>query len=383
MEPGNVRIAIAGAGIGGLTAALALSQRGHRVEVFERAPALEPVGAGLTVQINAMRVLGRLGLGERIAARGATPAKAQVLDDKGKVISELELAALSAELGAPCVTVHRASLQALLLEALGEVPVRLGAEVLGFEQGAGEVSVRLADGSRPSFDALIGADGIHSAVRAQLHGKTAPHYAGQTCWRGICERGEITPPDLVTETWGKGSRFGLVPIGDGRLYWFAVADAPAGGKDGADVKAALLAQFGKWHREIPQAIEATPVERIFRADLYDRPVLARWGEACVSLLGDAAHPMTPNLGQGACMAIEDGWVLARALSEAATVEAALRRYEALRQERTAATVKLARRMGQLGQWSNGLARAVRDALVHATPRAVAERQVRWLFDFEV
>jgi len=383
MEPGNVRLAIAGAGIGGLTAALALSRRGFQVEVFERAPALEPVGAGLTLQINAMRVLGRLGLGEKLAAKGVTPARARVLDDKGKVISELELAPLSAELGAPCVTLHRASLQALLLEALSEVPVRLGAEVRGFEQGTRGVSVRLADGSEPTFDALIGADGIHSAVRAQLHGKVAPRYAGHTCWRGICEHGEISERDLVTETWGKGSRFGLVPIGDGRLYWFAVVDAPAGGKDGPDVKAALLARFGKWHREVPQAIEATPSERIFRADLYDRPVLARWGEASVTLLGDAAHPMTPNLGQGACMAIEDGWVLAGAFTEAATVDAALRRYEALRQERTAATVKLARRMGQLGQWSNGFARAVRNALVHATPRAVAERQVRWLFDFKV
>jgi 2-polyprenyl-6-methoxyphenol hydroxylase-like FAD-dependent oxidoreductase len=174
---------------------------------------------------------------------------------------------------------------------------------------------------------------------------------------------------------------GLVPIGEGKLYWFAVVNAPAHGRDGPDLKAELLSRFGGWHPEVPRAIQATPADRIFRDDLHDRPPLPRWGQGRVTLLGDAAHPMTPNLGQGACMAIEDGWVLAACLGEEPDVAKALRRYESRRLKRTASTVRLARRMGKMGQWSNGLARGLRDALVRITPRSVAERQVRGLLDF--
>lgn len=375
------QIVIAGAGIGGLTSALALSQGGHRVEVLERSPELLPVGAGLTLQINAMRVFARLGLADRLAVEGAVIQKAQVREAGGAVISELALAELSREYGAPCVTIHRGALQAVLLEAVGRDRVRLGAQVTGFEAGERSVAVTSSDGGRREADALVGADGIHSAVRAQLHGDAPPVSAGQVCWRGVCENGGIQPEDRVSESWGKGARFGLVPVGKGRLYWFAVVNAPAPELRPAEQKADLLARFGGWHPEVPQAIEATPAEQLLRAELSDRPVLQSWGKGRVTLLGDAAHPMTPNLGQGACMAIEDALVLADALAGDGPVDVALRRYEASRRERTTATVQLARKVGQIGQWSNGLARAVRNLGVRLTPRAVAERQVRWLFDF--
>jgi 2-polyprenyl-6-methoxyphenol hydroxylase-like FAD-dependent oxidoreductase len=242
--------------------------------------------------------------------------------------------------------------------------------------------VKLADGSALEADLLIGADGIHSAIRAQLHGASEPDYAGYTSWRGLCENTAIAPPDAIIESWGEGARFGMVPVGPGKLYWFAVADAPAHQRDGADVKAELMARFGTWHGEVVGALKATQPERIFRTDITDRPVLRSWGAGRVSLLGDAAHPMTPNLGQGACMAIEDGLVLASALSEKADPAEALRLYEDRRRERTSATVELARKFGKMGQWSNGVARAVRNAVVHATPHFVAERQVRWLYEFE-
>lgn len=381
MEQTKLRVVIAGGGIGGLCAAVGLQQRGHEVIVLERAPELRPVGAGLTVQINAMRAFAKLGLAEQVAAAGQVIRRAAIRDAAGATLSQMAMDVLAEELGAPCIGIHRAALQGVLLAALHPSTVRVGTTVTGFTQEADGISVALSGGATLRGDVLIGADGIHSAIRAQLHGAAEPTYAGYTAWRGVCENTGIQDPEMTSETWGAGMRFGLVPVGPGTLYWFGVADAEPHGRDGADVKERLLASFAGWHREVGEAIRATPVERILRSDISDRPVLSSWGEGRVTLLGDAAHPMTPNLGQGACMAIEDAVVLQSALAEKADPAAALRLYESRRMERTAATVNLARKFGRMGQWSNGVARAVRDAMVQATPAFIAERQMRWLYDF--
>jgi 2-polyprenyl-6-methoxyphenol hydroxylase-like FAD-dependent oxidoreductase len=372
---------IAGAGIGGLTTALALTRQGHRVEILERAAELRPVGAGITVQINAMRVLARLGVAEAVAASGALMRLALLRTWDGAVLSRVDMGRMARELGAPCVALPRAELQRVLLSALGGVPLRLGAEVRGFREQADSVSAEMNDGTRVSAEGLIAADGLHSAIRAQLHGPLAPDYAGYTSWRGMCDNGGIVDPATASESWGAGRRFGLVPVGANLLYWFAVADAPPGARDGAGCKAELRACFAGWHSEVERALEATPREAILRTDIADRPALDRWGEGRVTLLGDAAHPMTPNLGQGACMAIEDAVVLARALGDAPELGTALRAYEEMRRTRTDRVVAQSRRFGRIAQWSNGLARAARNAIMRATP-GVTERQLRWLYAFD-
>ena len=238
------RILVAGGGIGGLTAAIALKQRGYNVEVVERAPELRPVGAGLTVQVNAMKAYARLGLAEKVIAAGHVPTRGAILAADGTVLSRLDVAGQMKEFGQPSVAVHRAELQRVLLEALQGVAMQLGVGVASFTQDADGVTVTLTDGSTRAADVLIGADGIHSAVRAQMHGNTPPDYAGYTCWRAVSPNDGTLPPDEGSETWGEGSRFGIVPIAKDRIYWFAVAGAPPGGKDGPNVKAELLERCG-------------------------------------------------------------------------------------------------------------------------------------------
>jgi 2-polyprenyl-6-methoxyphenol hydroxylase-like FAD-dependent oxidoreductase len=335
-------VLIAGGGIGGLTAAAALGRRGFTVHVFERAERLRADGAGITLQPNAMRVLASLGLAEPIERAGAVLAGGRLLDERGEVIQTLDLGGFEVR----GVAIHRAPLLDILARESGAV-VHTGRAVTGFEQEDGAVTAKLADGGTMRGAALVGCDGLRSSVRAALHGESAPRYAGYTAWRGVADFD--LPDALSVELWGPGKRFGMVPIAPGRTYWFATENAPVGGKDG-DAVAELVRRFAGWPDPVERLVAATPEGTILRNDLFDRPPLRPWGRGRVTLLGDAAHPMTPNLGQGACQAIEDAAVLAACLGEHPDCPpAALRRYEDLRYERTAWVTRQAWQMGRLAQ----------------------------------
>jgi len=373
-------VVIAGAGIGGLTLATALRRRGLDVVVLERAPALEDVGAGITIQPNAMAALRRLGLDQRIAAEGAALTTAAILDPGGApMTAAIDLDALGRELGAPTIALHRARLQRVLLDAAG-APPRLGAAVTGYDDGDDQVVVRVAGGAAVVGDLLIGADGLRSAVRAQLIGDGEPVYAGYTTWRGVTPAGAVEVPERTSESWGRGQRFGIVPIGRGEVYWFATGNAPAGGRDG-DVRAELRARFAGWHAPIGALIAATPAERIVRTDVSDRPPLERWHRGRVALIGDAAHPMTPNFGQGGCQAIEDAVVLDDCLAAHPALPEALAAYQARRLARAHDVVRGARRLGAIAQWEHPVACWVRSVALRATPRSAALRQMRRLLTF--
>ena len=210
----------------------------------------------------------------------------------------------------------------------------------------GEPEHASADGCRFETELLLGADGLRSAVRAQTTGPLEPVYSGYTSWRGTTPDGSVPPPQHMSESWGHGGRFGIVEIGFGELYWFAVANAPPQGRD-VDVKADLLRRFGDWHSPIRGFLEATPVERILRTDISDRDPITRWHEGRVVLLGDVAHPMTPNLGQGAGQAIEDAVALDASLAAYDDVEVALRAFEHARVARANAFVVGSRRLGRV------------------------------------
>jgi 2-polyprenyl-6-methoxyphenol hydroxylase-like FAD-dependent oxidoreductase len=365
---------IAGAGIGGLTAAVALGRTGVEVAVFERAPELKEIGAGISLWANATRALGELGLYDEVRAAGAAEIGGELRSWRGEMISEIPAADLRASFGDANLAVHRADLQDALFSALPDGTVRLGTELVGFAQNGEGIVARFADGREEWGDFLVGADGLHSSVRAQLFGRRAPRYAGYTAWRGIAEGGEGRLPEGVgLNLWGRGSEFGLVGIGRSRFYWFATKNAPEGEAESvAGRKREVLELLSGSYGPAREAVEATGETKILRNDIYDRDPLRSWGVGRVTLLGDAAHPMTPNLGQGACQAIEDAVVLARCLGGG--ISPSLRRYEERRISRTTSVVRRSRLMGRVTQLENPLLCRLRDAVAKRTSARAQLRQ---------
>lgn len=377
----NGKILIAGGGIGGLTLAALLHRRGRECLVLERSPRFAPIGAGLVVQPNAVKALRIGGIEDAIVSRGSKMERMQIRDLHGRVLSAVEAADFRSRFGSGVFGFHRATLHQALLDLVPETSIRLGAAVRGWGETSSGVSVELESGERVEGTALVAADGLNSSIRAQNLRDGGPRYSGYTSWRGVTSRGNLWPSGAMSESWGKGARFGLVAIDGDRLYWFATANVAAGGRDTG--KDELLNRFAGWHAPIREVIEQTPDDAILRTDISDRDPADRWSEGRVTLLGDAAHPMTPNLGQGGCQAIEDAVVLDLCLSATADIAAAFKNYETRRVARTARVVNEARRFGRMGQAEHKALRALRDAALRLTPRAIALRTVRWLYDFDI
>lgn len=371
-------ILIAGAGIGGLTLGCALARAGLPFRIVDRAPDLRPAGAGITLADNAFRALAHIGLDARVRACGAQLGVAAIQRPSGRPITAIDTR--EAGLGSS-VAMARTRLQQALLASLGQ-EVELGRDVVSYEQDEHAVRVRFADGGAAEGTLLIGADGLHSRVRTTMLGETPLRYSGQTSWRAIA-RAAFVDPDRVTETWGASRRFGVVPIGGGDVYWFAVADAPAGGRDGEDVRDALARMFAGWHAPIEALIAATDPAAILRTDIADRAPVDRWIDGRVALVGDAAHPMTPNLGMGGCQAIEDALVLADALAREGETPAALAGYQARRLARANGFVERSRRLGQLAHVRPAALRWLRDAALGCVPRGVAVRALARDLDFRL
>lgn len=361
-QTGARRALVIGGGIGGLATGIALRRQGWAVTVFERTPELCEVGAGLGIWANAVHALGRLGVADQIRAMRPPAPSGGVYDWRGRPIMSESSVALERRVGEISVVLHRAELLELLYQALGPEHVRLGMPCAFVSQDETGVTATFDDGSRTDGDLLVGADGIRSAVRAQLVGDGEPVYAGYTAYRGVAN---FDPARIEAgEYWGPGRRFGMAPMAGGRVYWWATRNAHAGERLApADAHNLLSASFAGWADPILALIAATDPTAVLQNDIADRPPLRRWTAGRVTLLGDAAHPTTPNLGQGACLALEDAVALADALAAHDDIPTALRHYEQLRIPRTSRVVLQSRRLGQIGQWSNPLARGVRDAVL--------------------
>jgi len=356
-------VLVVGGGIGGLAAAVALRRVGIRASVFERAPEIREVGAGLTLWSNAVKALRRLGVADAVQARGVVLTHNRTITPDGTVLSDQDVSELAAACGAPCLVSHRADLQRALLDAVPPGEVHTGHACAGVEVTDGGVVVRFDNGRVERGDLLIGADGIRSAVRRCVLGPSQPVYAGYTCWRGTAtfEHPEL-PPGHGYFLVGRGTQMGLYRCRPGQVYWFVTRNAPPGSLDGQGPhRRKVLESFPVWPEVFRAAIEATEETAILPGDIFDLEPSKEWGRGPVTLLGDAVHATTPNLGQGACQALEDAVELAHCLRGAAEPVQGLRDYEARRRERTALVTRRSRSLGKMLQVRNRLLVWLRNA----------------------
>ncbi|GAB3213879.1 FAD-dependent oxidoreductase [Marinactinospora thermotolerans] len=354
---------VAGAGIGGLSTAIALRRVGVDVRVYERAPEIRAAGSGLSVMSNAIAALDSLGIDLGLEKRGRAMEKYLVKDRKGRLIREFPFPEIVERLGVPCVCISRADLLAALQEEAEGIPIVVDSPLERFEVEGGRVRAHFRGGGEAEADLLVGADGFNSAVRRQIVGPGEPaHDSGYIVWLGITDYEHPRfPPGSVVHFWGDGMRFGLVDIGHGRLYWWGTKNMPEERSttwDGS--KADILRAYSGWPDEVREAIRVTPPSDILSVTSRDRPFLEGWGQGPVTLLGDAAHPMLTSLGQGSAMAIEDAVVLAWHLERQPDVARALRSYEKARAERTRSIVEATRSISDFEQSEGPLRRRIRD-----------------------
>jgi 2-polyprenyl-6-methoxyphenol hydroxylase-like FAD-dependent oxidoreductase len=367
-EDGARSVLVVGAGIAGLGVAGALRRRGFEVTVVERSPSLEPAGAGLLLAANAVAAARALGVELDDGLPRALTAR--ITDAAGRLIQET---AFSEADDLATFVLHRGALAERLAAYAGAPAVRCGVTVSALVEDDAGVEARLSDGGVARVDLVIGADGARSSIRAQALGEADPGlvYSGYTCWRLVCE-----DPGTggLTEMWGGGRRVGFATLGNGRLYVFLVANAPPRAPAPA-WPGDLLAPFAAFAAPVPAILAAAargapPLHH----DLED---LARpaWGRGRVWLIGDAAHAMLPNLGQGAAMALEDALAVAHALGApgATSLADASRRVVALRDARVRRLWRRSRQLGALAQWTRPSARWVRDRLLAAAPASIARR----------
>lgn len=364
---------IAGAGIGGLATGIALREAGLEVKLLERSREMREIGAGLMIWPNGTRALQALG----VEVRAMTIDRLFFCNWHGRQLMEPPLRAISKRYGSDVAVVHRADLQSALVRRLDHEVLNLGAEVTGFEEAGAQVTVKLRDGTSEAGDLLIGADGLRSAVRRQLLTDGDPVYLGATIWRGMVSSEGLTIKPGHGFNWiGRGSEFLAFHLADHRIYWAGVTKEPRGEKPGpAGHKQDVLERFASWAEDIPALIAATEPAAILRNDMYDRPPSRRWSRGRVTLVGDAAHPMTPNQGQGACQALEDAVVLGESLEAASDLPKAFEMYEKRRIHRANRAVAMSRQASRGVHIENPLLCALRDGLAGALPQGLLLRML--------
>lgn len=377
-----MQINIIGAGIGGLTTAIALKKKGHQVELYDAAEALRPIGAGIIMASNAMQIARRLGFADGIAQAGNVLESFGVADHQGRPLQMMDIRAIRAKFGEPSVAIHRGLLQQVLLQHLPYTPIHLNKRLQSIQQlPGGKVIAFFEDGSQAESDVLIGADGLRSATRKAIFGEKTLRYSSHTCWRGINEH-QFEHPHQARELWGKtgGKRVAMIQVAPNKVYfYYTEKHQPGFDLPREELLPYLQAQFSEFPPVYAEVIAKAKPAEIFHDDLYDLKPLRKWHHDRVLLLGDAAHATTPNMGQGGCQAIEDAWYLAEYLEQYNKVAEAFAAFEQFRRPKVNFIVNTSFMLGKISNLGGALGHRLRNWVLSATPKKMAEQQLEALF----
>lgn len=369
-----MKVSIIGAGIGGLTLAIVLQQKGIDFEIFEAFPEFKTVGAGIKVANNVMQVYKKLHLYKDIKEAGHIVRSINITDHNFSVLSSIRSKEGDGEIDA--IGIHRGELQRILLSEIPKEKILLNKKLISISDKDNEVELAFEDSSSYNCKVVVAADGIHSKVRTKIFSKVQIRDAHQDCWRGVTKLNlpEAYRNDL-NELWGYGVRFGVFQISHDLAYWYALCDEVSKQELSRED---LLKMFSKFHPLINEIISSTSEKDINYNKILDVNPFTKWYSGNIVLLGDAAHATTPNMGQGSCQAIEDAWVLGNCLANNSNVEAAFSEYQQKRIKKAHNVVNTSWKIGKIAHIKNPLGAAIRNMILKSTPSTFQKKQTKEL-----
>jgi 2-polyprenyl-6-methoxyphenol hydroxylase-like FAD-dependent oxidoreductase len=374
-----MKILINGGGIAGLTCAIALQKLGIETAVYESTPEIKPVGAGLVIQSNAIRALEYIGIEDKIIDAANPINQIAIIDEKANVIKKQKPSSINRELFAG-LAIHRHTLHQILKSYLPEDLLFTSKKATSFLNKDGKVILQFEDGTNVEGDFLISADGINSNIRLQLLPDSKPRYAGHICWRSVIDNSDLKISE-ATETWGSKGRFGIVPINENKIYWYATISS-----NQFDVKINhynlknIKEHFSDYHSTVHEILEKSSNEKLIKNPICDIKPLNQFAFNKVLLIGDAAHATTPNLGQGACQAIEDVMVLHQEIVSGKDVESAFKSFEKRRMDKAKYIINTSRKLGSIAQIENKFLISLRNIVFKLTPDFITEHQLTKIYN---
>ena len=377
------KILVVGAGIAGLSVARFLREYGFDVTVFEKASLLRTGGAGLMLGINAVKILDQLRLLDALVERSQVLDGFVMADAGGQEISRNNARYMKTQSGFQTLAVHRQVLHEVLSQGLLDQVIQFNRRIENLEQDSEGVWVTCNQGLSSRYDLVIAADGVYSSMRSLLNIPSHLRYAGYTCWRFVIARPENVKTNLGYEYWGQGKRFGIVPLGDDLLYGYATINATQNDAKWASISVTeFKSLFCDLQGQVPDVLSAlVDADCMIHDDLYDqREICFQHGR--VALVGDAAHAMTPNMGQGAAMALEDTAVIVQCLTSSNSVSHALQQYQQRRMGRVKKMRDQSYSLGKIAQWHSPLLMRARNALMRRMPeQSLDKRMCKMLLEF--
>ncbi|RLJ32688.1 2-polyprenyl-6-methoxyphenol hydroxylase-like FAD-dependent oxidoreductase [Chryseobacterium sp. 7] len=369
-------ISIIGAGIGGLTLGNVLKQHHYDFTIYESAPEIKPVGAGIMMAVNAMQVFDGLGLKEKIENAGNKIHRIIISDESMRPISKTEILELEKQYNSCNVAIHRAELQRILAENLNQDSIQLNHSLQKIRKEENYI-LDFENGNQVESAIVFGADGIKSPIRNQILKTGTIRNSGQKCWRGLVD---FDLPEKhhqeAFEMWGKGKRFGFVKISDKKVYWYACINEKNFGKH------LEIAEIFRDFNSLPvEIIEATASENIICNTISDLAPIPQWYSENLCLIGDAAHATTPNMGQGACQAIEDAYIMGKLLENHQDFNAVFEKFQNIRRKKVDYIVNTSRNIGKVSQWEKG--NSIRNFLMGLIPESVNQKMAKRIIELEM